>query len=352
MTAGVSCRRFRLPLHRPFRTAAGRIEAREGFAIALRTEHAIGVGEATPLSGWTEDIGQTQAALPNAGTEAVDHWRRSLPAHAPAARHAIQLAVTDLGAQRAGQPLSTYLRGTGCLTHVPVNATVGEEPIPEVIERVRDAAEAGFGTVKVKVGGRSLRDTIERIDALGDLTERVDIRLDANRAWLLEEAQAVIDAASNAGIRLVEEPLADPTPEALGSLERGAVDIAIDETVIEAGIEGVEPWLPAVDAVLLKPMAIGGLDRSLEVAALARKHDADVIVSNTVDGVIARAAAVHLAAALRCDRAAGLATGSLLAADLAADIVPVESGRIPVPTEPGIGTLGPWDRTAGGGTVA
>lgn len=352
MTAGVARRRFRLPLCRPLRTSQGSIDVREGFALALRTEWGIGVGEATPLPGWTETIEQTEAALPTGDADDTHHWARPLPPERPAARHAIQLAVADLAAQRADQPLATYLRGDDALNRVAVNATVGKASPEETVERVRAAAEAGFETIKVKVGGGSLTETIERIERLADLTGDVTLRLDANGAWDVDRARRVLATAGSAGIQLIEEPLADPTPEMLARLEDTGVEIALDETLLQDTAVDRDDWLDVVDVVVIKPMAVGGLDRSIELAERARAGDVAVIISNTVDGVIGRAAAVHLAAALRCDRAAGLATGDRLDVDLAEDIVPVKNGEIVVPQGPGVGTLGPWDRTAQGGTTS
>jgi L-alanine-DL-glutamate epimerase-like enolase superfamily enzyme len=55
-----------------------------------------------------------------------------------------------------------------------------------------------------------------------------------------------------------------------------------------------------------------------------------------VDAVVARTAAVHVAAAIPDVPACGLATGSLLADDLYPDPAPVENGSVVVPDGPGL----------------
>ena len=57
----------------------------------------------------------------------------------------------------------------------------------------------------------------------------------------------------------------------------------------------------------------------------------------TVDGVVARAAAVHVAAAIPDVTACGLATGSLLAEDFAVDPVSITEGRASLPAGHGLG---------------
>ena len=324
------------------------IDDRRGIAIAFRTERGTGVGESTPLPGWTEAYERTEQILQTMGNESIDPWARPLPNDAPAARHGIHLAVTDLAATVTELPLATYLRGRDVPTTVPVNATVGIGSVAWTLQQVSDAIDVGFDTVKVKIGGDQVSDTIARIEALESVTETVDIRLDANRRWNHNEARNVIQAAANAGVSLIEEPLDNPTPDRLTALQHTDVEIALDETMAGQFHDDTDGWLDAVDAVVLKPMVLGGVDRTIDLATRAREADVVPIISNTVDGVIARAAAVHVAAALQCETAAGLATGSMLGEDLAADIVPVSDGEIRVPTTPGIGTLGPWDRTATG----
>ena len=89
-------------------------------------------------------------------------------------------------------------------------------------------------------------------------------------------------------------------------------------------------------------MALGGLDRAREAALAARSRGVDVVVSNTVDGVVARTAAGHLAASLPEVRACGLATADRLAEDLGPDPAPIEGGAMAVPQDPGHGAEGVW----------
>jgi L-alanine-DL-glutamate epimerase-like enolase superfamily enzyme len=60
------------------------------------------------------------------------------------------------------------------------------------------------------------------------------------------------------------------------------------------------------------------------------------VVTTTIDAVVARTAAVHVAAAIPEIAPCGLATGSLLADDLAADPVTISEGAASVPTSGGL----------------
>src|SRR5262249_7045003 len=98
----------------------------------------------------------------------------------------------------------------------------------------------------------------------------------------------------------------------------------------------------AADALVIKPMRLGGLRHSLAVADTALRHGVALIVTSSLDGAIGRAGALHVAGAIEADprvtrhQAHGLATGSLLLEDLADDIEP-RDGWLRPPNSPGLG---------------
>lgn len=347
MTGSVSLRQFRLPLNEPFRTSEGAIESRDGVAVRVETADEVGVGEATPLPGWTESLESTVDHLDGLRDHRGPVWDLPLPGETPAARHAIGLAVMDFAARAHRQPLAQYLRGPDHLTEVPVQATIGfddTEDLREAIERVR---ASGVSAIKCKVGVAPIETDLERIEQLGPLGDDIEVRLDANQAWSAQEAKRMFQRAERVGVDVIEEPVREPTPAILSELSRGSVEMAIDETLAGREFVQLAEWWPVVDAVVIKPMVLGGLDRAITLANAARCHDVTPLLSNTVDGLVARSAAIHLAAALHIERPAGLATGMLLARDFPGPQLQVDDGRIAVPSGPGIGTMGPWGCSGG-----
>lgn len=363
---------FSLPLARPLGTARGEMTEREGVVVGIApgtdAVPARGVGEATPLPGWTESIAACERAL-DAAAERADATDRAgadaappdpddaLFSDAPAARHAVSLARRDADARAAGVPLADHLAARADLPTpadaVPVNATVGDGAPDATAAAAREAVAAGFRTVKVKVGARDLDADLDRLRAVreavdaaaaaagtgdGPARDRVALRADANGAWDRETAERALAATSEPEIDLtyVEQPL--PRDDLAGHAAlREAVDVgvALDESLAAVGLDGVLS-ADAADAVALKPMALGGPDRALSAAIRARDAGVEPVVTTTVDAVVARTAAVHVAAAIPDVAACGLATADLLAADLAPDPAPVVDGEIGVPDAPGI----------------
>jgi L-alanine-DL-glutamate epimerase-like enolase superfamily enzyme len=158
----------------------------------------------------------------------------------------------------------------------------------------------------------------------------MELRLDANGGWTVDEAVAAIEALAPAGLELVEEPVHGV--EAMRAVrERVAVRVAMDETAVEPG----SLTAAVADAVCLKVSRCGGISGLLAQAALVRASGADVYLGSTYDGPLGIAAALHCAAALRPSAACGLGTLELFSDEV--EVLTVRDGEIPVPDVPGLG---------------
>ena len=344
-------RPFALDLTRPLGTARGDIARREGFVVTVEPagnrSEAVGVGEATPLPGWTESHEDCAAALDAVSDgDGTDAPLGALRAEStPAARHGVALALADAAARDAGRSLAERLANEADVdaspaAAVPVNATVGDGSPAETVAAATQAVDEGFDCLKLKVGARDVDEDVERVrsvrEAVGDA---VSLRADANGAWDREAARRALDALAAFDLAYVEQPLPADDLDGLAALRGeargGAVPVAADESVAARGVDAVLE-ADAADAVVLKPMALGGPDRALSAALRARSAGVDPVVTTTVDAVVARTAAVHVAAAIGGVSPCGLATGTLLDEDLASDPCPIDDGQIAVPTGPGI----------------
>lgn len=329
---------FSLPLSRPFETAAGAVDRREGLLVRVDGEPA-GIGEATPLTGWTEPFVDCLAALEDLVDREPVPSTGELPdmAATPAARHGVELALLDRESRRSRVPLYRQLGGERRVMSVPANATVGDADPSDTVDACLEAARRGFRAVKIKVGARPLAADLERLARVRERLEpSIELRVDANAAWDATEAGEAVEELARLGIALVEQPLPADDLDGHAALRGRGVDMAVDESVREHGVEAVVEAKSA-DVVVLKPMVLGGVARATTAAERARTAGLDVIVTTTVDAVVARTAAVHLAAALDVDRACGLATASMLAGDLGDDPAAVVDGAVTVPQSAGHG---------------
>lgn len=243
----------------------------------------------------------------------------------PEARWAVETALADLAAQRAGLPLARFLNPLAPLD-IAVNAALG--PLDDgCTERAMAAIGQGFDIGKLKVGLAPVEVELERLRRLVNATEgRIGLRLDANRAWSEGDAKRFLQALVDLPVEAVEEPLAAPTLAGLAELQRRLpYAIAIDESLPAFGIDAIATS-QAVRRLVLKPARLGGIAATCAAARIAQAAGMDLVLTSVVDSAVGVAAAAHLAAALSPHLAHGLGTSTWLAADVAPSL-PVIRGR-------------------------
>ena len=333
---------FSLPLRSPLSTASGEITERSGFLVQYDHRGVRGLGEATPLHGWTESPAECERGLERAleAGGGGDHSAAVLELDAdevPAARHGFAAALLDADARADDIPLYQWFDDTRRVDRVPVNATVGDGDRETTVERASAAVDRGFDCLKLKVAARPIDADVERVRAVREAVgDDVTLRLDANGGWDRPEAERALERVEPLDVAYVEQPLAAGDLTGLADLRGGGVDIAVDEALAERSMADVFD-AAAADVVVLKPMVVGGPGNAHTLAMRARDWGIEPVLTTTVDAAVARAAAVHIAAAIPDVSHCGLATGSLLAADLVPDPVPVSAGSASVPQDPGVG---------------
>ncbi|HLL55225.1 MAG TPA: o-succinylbenzoate synthase [Myxococcaceae bacterium] len=348
---------LRLPLRTPLVTARETYPERRGWRVTVEDgEGSRGVGESMPLPAFgTEGVEASLAALRGvaarvAGLEARDVsevepllQRFSALSGAPAARHAVECAVLELLALRQGRPLAALL-GPSPRERIEVNALLSAGTPEAAAREAAQAVQAGFRTLKLKVGTGGVALDVSRLRAVREAVgPGVKLRIDPNGVWSEAQAVEALGALEPFGLELCEQPVAPSDFQALRRVRaRVRVPIAADEAVplpgaVDALLGGAEG--PGVDVLVLKPMVVGGLLRTQALAERAARVGVGAYVTSSIDGPVARAAALHLAAVLPEARFAhGLAVGHFFVEPDPARVVPREGG-LRVPTAPGLGLL-------------
>lgn len=175
-----------------------------------------------------------------------------------------------------------------------------------------DAASlATFSAVKVKV--RSLGD-LSLVAAVRDAVgPTVALRADANGAFDVDDAVAMIARLEQYGVELVEQPVA--SLDDLAAVRRRVdTPIAADECVRTLADARRLRDLGAADAIVLKVQPLGGVRAALAIAEAA---GVPAIPSSMMETSVGLAAGLALAAALpELPYACGLATAAHLAHDV------------------------------------
>ena len=214
---------------------------------------------------------------------------------------------------------------------IPVNATVPAVD-PDEVERVL----AGFGpcrTVKVKVAQamQTLADDVARVARVRELLGAEGrLRIDANGAWNVDEAEHAIHALAEFDLEYVEQPCAtiDELGEIRSRVKYMDIPIAADESVRKESDPLEVARAGAADLLVLKAQPLGGVRNALRISEAA---GLPVVVSSALDTSLGLSMGAHLAAALpELSFDCGLGTAALLAGDVVVTpLIPVD-GHIPV----------------------
>ncbi|MCB9551521.1 MAG: o-succinylbenzoate synthase [Myxococcales bacterium] len=293
---GVDVRPYTHPLG--LRTARGAFGERRGWHLTLRAGDRVGHGDAAPWPGFGADAPTVEAALAALDLTGrpvpVDHpaelraFLRDLALPSPAA-YAVELALADLAAARRGLSLARLLSpgATAVVTHRLVDTPAD----------ARAAVAAGYTTLKVKVAAAPLQDDAARVGAIRDAAPTAALRLDANGGWDRSTATAALAALGRHAPSWIEQPLAPHDRDGLRLLRaRSPIPIALDESVALWGEAALDP--DTCDAVVLKPMFVGGLHGALALARRARARGLMVCVTHALESPVGRRGALHLAAAV------------------------------------------------------
>ena len=313
--------RVALPLVRPFVTAVRSTERLDTAVVeAVDSDGRSGWGEA-PVS-WRvtgQSVAGITAVVHGPFLETVrgrmvadlamvcDELARSAVQNV-AARSAVECALYDLAAQRAGVPLSQMLGAGTVPAGLPRTATdmtlSATADIDALVQAARAQVAAGFTTLKVKAGiGDDVTALAEVRAAVGP---DVALRVDANQAWQPKQAVTIIRQWEDQGlgIQLVEQPVAATSLEGLAWVtEHVQTPIVADESVWSA-VDLLEVLRRrAADVVNIKLAKTGGLREAARVLAVAQACDIGVLVGCMMESRVGISAAATFVVS------AGAATG-------------------------------------------
>lgn len=200
---------------------------------------------------------------------------------------------------------------------IGINATipaVGLDDVQKLLELFQ-----GCRTFKIKVAepGQTRQDEIERVRFVRqNVGAEGRIRLDANGAWNVDEAEHAIHDFAPFDIEYMEQPCASVAElhELRARVSYMDIPIAADESIRKAEDPAAVIAARAADILVLKAQPLGGVHR---VTALAASTDLPVVLSSALESSIGISMGLAAACALpTLDFDCGLGTATLLAGDV------------------------------------
>ncbi len=248
----------------------------------------------------------------------------------------LDIAMWDLAARRAGQPLHRLLGETALAAVAAYASGINPEGAEDT---VAEAREAGYRAFKLKVGFNLAQDRSRVQKVLAGLEPGEVLMLDANQAWDLATAEKFLRDLGDSPLQWMEEPLPVDRPLVEWRRLAGASRIPL------AGGENLrsrEEFAAAIEAGYLgvmQPDACkwGGVSGCLEVARSARQAGMRYC-PHYLGGGIGLLASAHLLAAVGGDGLLEVdCNPNPLRAALADPYPQLSQGSFPLPSGAGLG---------------
>ncbi len=280
----------RWPLAGAFTISRGSKTEAVVVTVELRDGTHRGRGECVPYAryGETPDgvvaaIEAMRAALRSGLARAA--LQTAMPAGA--ARNALDCAIWDLDAKRAGRPVHELAGLTAPKPRVTAY-TISLDAPAAMAEAAKRAASRPL--LKVKLGGGG--DEGERIATVRRAAPKAELIVDANEGWGEHDLQRNLAACADAGVTLIEQPLPEGRDAALARIAR-PIPICADESVHDRA--SLDALAGKYDAVNIKLDKAGGLTEALALAAAAERRGLTVMVGCMVATSLAMAPAMLVA---------------------------------------------------------
>ena len=319
--------RFSSPLRDVFTTAFYSSSVKESVIVKLRSDDGVvGFGESTPFQyafGENVDVSayviERQLAPKLVGRdpfnlEEISTVMEKTIAGFYYAKCAVDFALYDLIAKSLGLPLHRLIGGKN-VEKVPVAWVIGIKEVDRVVEEAEKAKSSGFREVKLKAD-RRWRRVVDAVKAIKErFGDELEVRVDANQSWSVDEAKRAISRLDRYDVQAVEQPVPAWNIEGLAEVRRSVSTPIMADEAIRTPSDAIRiVKAEAADILNLKIGPQGGIYRCLKTRAIAEAAGLKCVIGSCLEGHLGTGAMVHFASA----------TKNLLSTDLVGPLLRAE----------------------------
>jgi len=308
---------FKRNIHfrKPAKTSRNVFTERSISIIRLTDENGIhGHGEAAPLSllsvDDTPDYDKTLQSTLRDWYESPDLNEFDF-SHLPSVQFGLETAMLDL--QKGGTHTLFDQRFTQG-EPIRINGLVWMAALDYMRAEARDKIKAGFDCIKLKVGAHDFDEELALIRELREEHRELEIRLDANGAFWMEDALTKLERLDELDIHSIEQPIRPGEWEAMADLcSNSPIPIALDEELIGVTGSRQHELLEVIrpQYIILKPNLIGGYRAADHWVELADRYGCGWWATSALESDIGLNGIAQWASSKQPKLPQGLGTGSL-----------------------------------------
>lgn len=296
-----------IPMH-PFTIATGTMRYAQNTFIRVHTDSGIiGVGE---CSAFPMIVGETQATCFEMAKDFAAIWKgknaldldarieelHALTAFNSTIKSAFDMALYDIAAKNADQPLYEFLGGK--LKQMETDLTIGIGTPEKMVATAIDFIQRGVTMIKIKLGHNAEEDILRVKNIREAVGSKIKLRIDANQGWSYDDAITALTGMADFNIQFCEQPMRYWNDEHLPSLRKiSPVPIMADESVYDHYDAERLIKKNACDYVNIKFSKSGGIHEAIKINNICATNNIPCMMGGMLESRVALSAFAHFASA-------------------------------------------------------
>ncbi|MBW1971473.1 MAG: hypothetical protein JRI44_01355 [Deltaproteobacteria bacterium] len=210
-----------------------------------------------------------------------------------AAKAAIDIALYDLQGKILDIPVYMLLGGK-YRSEIPLTWVVSIQDINSALEEAERFIKIGIKTIKIKIGTDPKRDIALIEELRNRYGNTINIRVDANQGYRVDEAVRVLDKMESFDLDAIEQPVAAWDLEGMQYLANSLkTPIMADESVFSLEDAYKVIKMRAADIINIKIGKVGGIYPAKKIAAIAQAANIPITIGSNLELGIGSAASIH-----------------------------------------------------------
>ncbi|MFB9107334.1 o-succinylbenzoate synthase [Flavobacterium gyeonganense] len=310
--------KYMLEFKRPSGTSRGIMTEKETWFIVLEENGKKGIGECGILRGLSADDREDYEEKLNWVCQNIHLGEKALWENLlefPSIQFGIEMAFLSL---KSENPYVLFPSDfTNNSRSIVINGLVwmGEEAFMK--EQIEEKIAQGFICIKLKIGAIDFEKELDLLRFIRThfTAKQIEIRVDANGAFSLNEALDKIKQLSGFELHSIEQPIQKNNTDSMAELCKNTpFPIALDEELIgvflfeekEALLQKIKPQY-----IILKPSFVGGFRGTQQWITLAEKYNIGWWITSALESNVGLNAIAQWTFLQNSNMPQGLGTGAL-----------------------------------------
>jgi len=302
----------------PGGTSRGVLKTKDTYFLILNTKDKLGIGECALFRGLSaDDRPDYEEKLKwvcqniNLGLERLLLELREYPS----IQFGLETAFKSLGSENQFDLFpSKFSRGEDSIL---INGLIWMGDKAFMKQQIKEKIAAGFSCIKMKIGAIDFQTEMALIKSIRKefSSKDIELRVDANGAFLPENALEKLKILSDFDLHSIEQPIKQGQIEQMAALCKiTPLPIALDEELIGVfSLENKQELLKAIKPqyIILKPSLVGGFKGTDEWIAIAENHSIGWWITSALESNVGLNAIAQYTYNKQNTMPQGLGTGSL-----------------------------------------